>query len=100
MVGPKAPGAVLSQDLDGEARCDQALWGFPQLHVEVLPQAAQSEVDCFTAASSISPARVRVQGSAPPPALVVCNFMGDVNTLVVNLVGRYNLIFWRKANKT
>lgn len=93
MVGPQALGAVLSQDLDGEARCDQALRGFPQLHVEVLPQAAQSEVDCFTAAFAIWLARVCVQGSAPPSALVVCNFMGDVNTLVVNLVGRNNLIF-------
>lgn len=93
MVGPQALGAILSQDLDGEARCDQALRGFSQLYVEVLPQAAQSEVDCFTAAFAIRPARVCVQGSASPPSLVVCNFMGDVNTLVVNLVGRYDLIF-------
>lgn len=88
MVGPQALGAVLSQDLDGEARCDQALRGFPQLHVEVLPQAAQLEVDRFAAAFAVC-----VQGPAPPSALVVCNFMGDVNTLVVNLVGRYDLIF-------
>lgn len=93
MVGPEALGAALSQDLDGKARCHQALRGFPQLHVEVLPQAAQPEVDCFTAVFATWPARVCVQGPAPPPALVVCNFMGDVNSLVVNLVGRYNLIF-------
>lgn len=93
MVGPQALGAVLSQDLDCEARCDQALRGFPQLHVEVLPQAAQLEVDRFAAAFAVWPARVCIQGPALPSALVVCNFMGDVNTLVVNLVGRYNLIF-------
>lgn len=52
MVGPQALGAVLSQDLDGEARCDQALRGLRQLHVEVLPQATEPEVDRFTAATA------------------------------------------------
>lgn len=52
MVGPQALGAILSQDLDGEARCNQAFRGVPQLHVEVLPQASESEVDCFTDAFS------------------------------------------------
>lgn len=47
MVGPQALGAVFSQDLDGEARCNQALGGLHQLHVELLAQAAQSEVDRF-----------------------------------------------------
>lgn len=96
VVGPQALGAVLSQDLDGEARCNQALRGLPQLHVEVLPQATQPEVDRVTAAVSVWWACIRGQGSAPPSALVVGNFMRDVNALVVDLIGRHNLIFWMR----
>ena len=99
MVGPQALGAVLSQDLDGEARCDQALRGLRQLHVEVLPQATQLEVDGFTAAAAaaavwVRRACIRGQGSAPPSALVVGYFVRDVNAVVVDLIGRHNLIFW------
>lgn len=94
VVGPQALGAILSQDLDGKARCNQALWGLPQVHVELLPQATQSEVDCFTAAVSAWWACIWGQGSASSPALVVGNFMRDVNTSVVDLIGRNYLIFW------
>lgn len=93
-VGPQALGTILSQDLDGEARCNQALRGLPQLHVEVLPQAAQPEVDRFAAAVSVWWACIWGQGSASPSALVVGNFVRDVNAFVVDLVGRYDLIFW------
>lgn len=93
VVGPQALCAILSQDLDGEARCNQALGGLPQLHVEVLPQATQSEVERFTATVGFWWAS---QGSASPSALVVGNFVRDVNAFVVDLKGRYNLIFWMK----
>lgn len=53
VVGPQAFGAVLSQDLDSKARCDQALRRRPQLHVEVLTQAPQPEVNRFTAAVGV-----------------------------------------------
>lgn len=94
MVGPQALGVVLSQDLDSEARCNQTFRGIPQLHVEVLPQATEPKVDCFTAAVRVRWACIWSEGSASPCALVVGNFMRDVNTLVVNLIWRYNLIFW------
>lgn len=93
VVGPQALGAVLSQDLDGEARCNQALWGLLQLHVEVLPQATHQEMDCFAAAIGVWWACIWVQGPPPPLPLVVGNFMRDVNALVVDLIGRYNFIF-------
>lgn len=95
VVGPQALGAVFSQELDGEARCNQALRGLPQLHVEVQPQAAQPEVDCFTASVTVWWACIWGQGPASPPALMVCNFMWDVIALVVDLIWRYNLIFWK-----
>lgn len=95
VVGPQALGAILSQDLDGEARCNQALRGLPQLHVELLPQATQSEVDRFAAAAvSVGWARIWGQGSASPSALVVGNFVRDVSTLVADLIGSHNLVFW------
>lgn len=96
VVGPQALGAILSQDLDGEARCNQALRGLPQLHVEVLPQATQPEVNRFTTAVSVWWAGIWGQGSAPPSALVMGNFVRDVNALVVDLIWRYNLIFWMR----
>lgn len=92
MVSPQAFGAVLSQDLDGEARCNQALGGFPQLHVEVLPQATQPEVGRFTAAFGIWRDCVRRQGSASPSALMVGNVVRDVGSLMVHLIWSYNLI--------
>lgn len=96
VVGPQAFGAILSQDLDGEARCNKTLWGLPQLHVEVLPQATQPEMDSFAAALSVWWVCIWGQGSASSPALVMGHFMRDVNTLVVDLIRRYNLIFWMR----
>ena len=54
VVRPGAPVAVLSQDLDAEARCDEPRGGLSQLHMEVLPQAAEPEVDRFAALPSVS----------------------------------------------
>lgn len=53
LVGPPALGAILSQDLDGEARCNQTVRGLPQFHVEILTQATQSEVDRFATAIAV-----------------------------------------------
>lgn len=94
VVGLQALGAVLSQDLDGEARCNQALGGLPQLHVEVLPQATESEVNCFTAAVCVWWVCIWGQGSTSSSALMVGNFMRDVNTTVADFIWRYNLVFW------
>lgn len=90
VVGPQAFGALLSQDLDCKTRCHQALWRLPQLHVEVLTQAQEPEVDCCTAAAGVWWAWS--QGSTPS-ALVVLNFMRDVCALVVDFIRCYNFIF-------
>lgn len=90
LVGPQALGAVCSQDLDGKARCYQAVGGLLQLQVEVLPQATQTEVDCF-AATVVYRRRVGGQGS-PSPAVMVADFMRDVMALVGDLVRRHDLI--------
>lgn len=85
LVGPQALGAVCSQDLDGEARCNQAVGGLLQLQVEVLPQAAETEVDCF-ATTVVCGRRAGGHGS-PSPAVMVADFVRDVMALVGDLVG-------------
>lgn len=73
--------ALLSQSLDEKSRCHQFAGGF-QIQVEVMPEAFQPKVQ-----------RVNSElGQSPFPPLGVGDFMGHVVALVVNLVGRHQLI--------
>lgn len=63
--------------------------------MEILPQAAQAEVNRFRAASAVRRRRAGSQGSASP-AVMVADFVGDVLALVGDFVGGHDLILWMR----
>ena len=73
--------ALLSQSLDEKSRRHQLAGGF-QVQMEVMPEALQPKVQRV----------ISELGQGPFPPLGVRDFMGHVVALVVDLVGRHQLI--------
>lgn len=73
--------APLSQSLDEKSRRHQLAGGF-QIQMEVMPEAFQPKVQRV----------ISELGQSPFPPLGVRDFVGHVVALVVNLVGRHQLI--------